>query len=205
MALLAAVALVRALPALADEEASGAGAPATAHRALSTSHQTMVTRTSAAVVQSITRARSELARGNTRGARHELGKARKLLQAIRETSPAARVGDQIAAAQKALGAGAASDPGLASIYAQLDRYESVTSDTQTRPLIDQARNQIAADDPEGAQATLERASQGLVYLEVDLPLSKADAKLTRALAAIDDSDLTAADADLAAAQQHLTP
>ncbi len=205
LALLTAAALVHALPASADEEANSAGAAVTAHRALSASHQAMVSRISAAVVQSIARARAEIARGNASGARYELGKARKLLQAIRDTSPAARIGDQIAAAREALRAGAASDPGLVSIYEQLDSYERVATDKQTRVLIDQARNQIAAGDPDGAEETLETASGGLVYLEIDIPLAQTDAKLTRALAAIDESDLAAAGADLAAAQQHLTP
>ncbi len=203
--LLAAAASVHALPVSADEEASGAGAAVTAHRELSASHQTMVSWTSAAVVQSIARARAEIARGNASGARYELGKARKLLQAIRDTSPAARVGDQLAAAREALRAGTASEPGLVSIYAQLDCYERVATDKQTRVLIDQARNQIAAGDPDGAEESLETASRGLVYLEIDGPLAQTDAKLTRALAAIDESDLAAAEADLAAAQQHLTP
>jgi hypothetical protein len=142
--------------------------------------------------------------GDLDKARWELAKARQLVGVVRQVSPAARLGDGIQSAKKAIKSGKG-EPSLTPVYEQLDDYTRLQGVLDVRPYVEKAKGHLKSGQTDLAISDLESARINITYIEIDLPLKRVYGDLTRALVSLDQKDVLTATDQVNSAKKDFTP
>lgn len=188
-------------PVMAEEMAEE---DVVAFERLTASQQVVISEAGTVAVGLIRDARAHMRAQQRSRVRRDLGRARTLLQLVRDTSPPARVESGIDSVLARLrGEKKAGPDDLLPIYRELDSYGRVVTATDTVALVDSAKGKLAAGEFEAAEADLVEAQKTLVYTEIDLPVRETLIRLGRAIEQVERKDLAAADAILEEAESHI--
>lgn len=171
---------------------------------LTTEHRTFISQSGTEIVAHLEKASADLGRNDWTGARWETGKARAILDRVREKSPSLRLQDRIAVALKELRSGGKPKrETLLPIYAELDATQDTMDVTDVRSFVDKAGAAADAGDVETVENNLIEASARVRYTEIDLPVEETQTLLTRAMIQIQGKDMMAAKASLSDAKQQI--
>jgi hypothetical protein len=167
-------------------------------------NQRIVTQAAGVAAAQIDDANKAMAGSDPVNARWEVAKARQLVGALRQVSPAARLDDSLGAAKKAIKSGN-SQGALTPVYEQLDDYTSLKGVLDVKPSLDKAKGHLGAGQTDLAISDIETARANITYIEIDLPLKKVYGELTRAMVSLDHKDVLTAQDRMSAAKRDFTP
>ena len=125
------------------------------------------------VLFSIAQARGFVASKDLKEAQKELQKIKQELERITDTLPTAILRSQIYAAQKRLSYDTAEEirSDMFPIYSTLDEIGDLVYVENTKKYLKEAEKNLIDDDKEAAHNNFSKASQTLIYTEIDAPVS----------------------------------
>ena len=167
-------------------------------------NQKIVTQAAGVAAAQIDDAQKAMSGSDLDRARWELAKARQLVGVVRKVSHAARLGDGIQSAKKAIKSGKG-EPSLTPVYEQLDDYTRLQGVLDVRPYVEKAKGHLKAGQTDLAISDLESARINITYIEIDLPLKRVHGDLTRALVSLDHKDVLTATDQVNSAKKDFTP
>lgn len=142
-------------------------------KVLSKNEETAIKASASGVLYDIAKARGFLASKNVKDAQKELQKIKSALERITDTLPTAILRSQIYAAQKRLSYDSSEEikSDMFPIYSALDEISDVVYVVDTKKYLKEAEKALIDDDKEEAHKAFSKATQTLVYTEIDAPVS----------------------------------
>ncbi|MFH1241141.1 MAG: YfdX family protein [Pseudomonadota bacterium] len=139
-------------------------------RPLTYSEQKQISSLAVKVLRHISNARGYIHDKNSKDAKKEINQALKLIENIRAGLPTTTIRDHIWVAQKHLSYENTEEviPDLIPIYASLDAVEDFIPVKEVRQHVDEAKKELALAD------------EGLLFVEIDLPLGHTERKVIEA-------------------------
>jgi hypothetical protein len=173
--------LVAAAPALAQSvEGKVTASPA---RTLTPQEQQALSVAAARVVRHIADARGAIHDKDLAKAKEDLGKAKTLIEIIKETRPTTKITYHIQAAKKHLEYEdtdvVAAD--LIPVETELTNIEDLVPAKTAQQHLGKAQKHLSQGNKKGAKEELEAVEDALVYTEIGLPLAATDQQVSAAL------------------------
>jgi len=158
---------------LEETKTKATATPAQSEKVLSKNEETAIKASASGVLYDIAQARGFLASKNIKEAQKELQKIKVALERITDTLPTAILRSQIYAAQKRLSYDSSEEikSDMFPIYSALDEISDVVYVVDTKKYLKEAEKALVDDDKEEAHKAFSKATQTLIYTEIDAPVS----------------------------------
>jgi hypothetical protein len=172
-------------------------------KVLSKNEETAIKTSASRVLYNIAQARGFLASKNAKEAQRELQRSRAALERITDTLPTAILRSQIYAVQKRLSYDSSEEirSDMFPIYSALDEISDVVYVEDTKKYLKEAEKALVDDNKEEAHKSFSKATQTLIYTEIDAPVSWSIEHLAAAEKQTTKKAYAKADAELKAAAE----
>ena len=186
-----------------DAKVKVANVPAESDKVLSKNEETAIKASASGVLYDIAKAREALASKDVKETQKELQRIKLALERITDTLPTAILRSQIYAAQKRLSYDSSEEikSDMFPIYSALDEISDVVYVEETKKYLKEAEKALVDDNKEEAHSAFSKATQTLIYTEIDAPVSWSIEHLTNAEKQTAKKDFAKADTELKAAME----
>ena len=165
----------------------------------------VLTGTTIQAMLDIARARRAIHDNDPAAAKKALGDAKTLFSVVRMELPTSNLRNRIAIAEEHLSFDLPLNvlPDLVPIYSELEVYDSVSSKVKARQHLDKARADLQKGDRNGAMAELDAVKNAVRFHEIDVPLSRTDLLVSKAVDLIEEKKMSDANKTLVQAEKGL--